>query len=216
MDSSLIITNLPRHPPDDLPANVYYPLVTIHNAIFNLAKTTGELTGIDSFPADAWSTATPDKTILMGNQTRMYPVAEVAITAGQAVNLYSSGGQLRARLADASSGLTLANGISTSAATAGSPVEINWMRGFISSIGGLTPGSSYWLSTTPGAIQDFPPSGVTQQFLGIATSSQGFIMDIAQAAVGSSGGGASGTNNIDGGGFDAIYSSPTGVNGGGF
>jgi hypothetical protein len=187
MDSSLIVTNLPRHPPDDLPANLYYPLVTIHNALFNLAKATGELTGIDAFPADLWSTATPDKTILMGNQTRMYPVADVAIAAGQAVNLYSSSGQLRARLADASNSTTLANGVSTTAASAGSQVEINWMRGFISSIGGLTPGSSYWLSTTPGAIQDFPPPGATQQFLGLATSSQGLILDIAQAAVGSCG-----------------------------
>ena len=180
IDNNRIILGLPALPSDELPAQLYSDFLVVHRAIRNLLDGVSRLSGIDPPAEDEWSQLPVSATLLSGNLTRMYPIATEAIAAGQAVNLIDSGG-LKARLASANSASTLAHGIATTAALAGSPVEMNWLRALVSSVGGMTTGALYWLSPVAGSIQDVAPTvaGTIQQPIGLAASPIQLIMDIS-------------------------------------
>lgn len=78
------------------------------------------------------------------------------LAAGDLVNVFSDGGVMKVRLADASSAVAPANGFVLSAFTTGQTALVYW-GGLNSAITGATAGPNY-LSTTPGKITTVAPS----------------------------------------------------------
>lgn len=180
IDSKIILA-LPSLPNDELSPVLFNELLTVYKALRNLLDGVSKFTGIDA-PAQAeWSQATASNTILTGNQTRLYVLASVAINAGQIVNLFNNAGIVGARLASASSATTLGHCVATQAAGAGSYVELQWLRAFTTSIGGLTVGSLYYLSPVAGAVQDVAPNavGTIQQAIGVAIAPSQLLLDMS-------------------------------------
>lgn len=179
-ESFKVQTGLPVLPSDTLPPELYDDFLTIYRAIQNLLRGVSQYTGIDAPQQDTWSSLQFSDTLLSGNLTRLYVPATVAINRGQVVNLFNNAGVLGARLAQATSATTMAHGVANSTAAAGELVEINWLRSWIDSIGGMTVGTLYWLSTVAGAVQNVPPgaAGQIQQSIGLALTDSQMAMDI--------------------------------------
>jgi len=179
-DSFKIQTGLPLLPDDAVPPRLYGAFLYLHQAIQNLQRGISRYTGIDAPPVEDWDQLTYPDTLLDVQLTRMYPIAGAVISRGQVVNLYSNAGVLNARLAVATGAATMAHGIANTAAGIGQRVEINWLRGVLDSVGGMTLGTLYYLSTTPGAVQSSAPAAVGQivQPVGLALASATLLMDI--------------------------------------
>lgn len=177
---SKIILGLPNLPNDELPRSLYDDFKIIYNALNNLLAGVSAYAGIDPFPENEWSQSGPNRTILTGNLTRLYVPAAVPLVAGQIVNLYDNAGVFSARLASAAAASTMAHGIVTDSVGAGAIAPIQWLRSYVNSIGGMTTGTLYWLSPTPGAVQNLAPVavGTIAQPIGLAFSPTEMLMDI--------------------------------------
>lgn len=96
------------------------------------------------------------------------------LAAGAMVNLYSNSGTYTARNADATTNAKSADGFVLAAVTSPAVAIIYLIpsSGRNTAVTGLTIGSVYWLSTTPGAVTLTAPSasGNIVQRLGKATS----------------------------------------------
>lgn len=180
VDDFKIQLGLPQLPPDETPRELYGIFMYVFQAIQNLHRGVSSYCGIDAPDSDVRDQLTYQDTLLSGNLTRMYPIAAVNISRGQVVNLYNNAGALNARLAVATGASTMAHGIANASALAGERVEINWLRGTLDSVGGMTLGTLYYLSTTAGAVQSTRPVGVGQivQPVGLALASDTLLMDI--------------------------------------
>lgn len=178
--NSKIILGLPSLPNDQLTSSAYNESTLIYRAINNLAQGVSLYAGVDSVEQADWDQYPPSVTVLSGNLTRLYPVAAVAITAGQIINLYSDAGVMKARLASATSATTMAHGVANTACGIGERFEMQWLRCYCLTIGGMTAGTLYWLSTVGGAIQNLPPvaAGTIAQPIGLAFASSELLMDI--------------------------------------
>lgn len=101
------------------------------------------------------------------------------IAAGDLVNLWLSGGNLRVRKADATSAGKEADGFCQSAIASGASGVVTF-DGSISGLSGLTVGSAYYLSTTPGAVTTTPPStsGNVVQAIGKASSATTLVFEM--------------------------------------
>jgi len=180
IDSFKIQTGLPLLPDDSVPPQIYGAFLYLHQAIQNLQRGISQYTGIDSYPSSDWSSLTYPDTLLESQLTRMYPIASVVIARGQVVNLFNNAGVLNARLAVASGASTMAHGIANTSAGIGERLELNWLRGVLDSVGGMTLGTLYYLSTVAGAVQPGPPvnPGELVQPVGLALASSTLLMDI--------------------------------------
>lgn len=179
-DNSVIQLGLPALPDDNIPSDLYDNFFQLHRAIQNLARGVSRYCGVDAPSQDTWSELPYNETLLTGNLTRMYIPASVAISRGQVVNMHNNAGTINARLAVATSAATMAHGIANTDAAIGEFVEINWLRGLLNSVGGMTVGTLYWLSTTAGAVQNVAPAaaGQIQQPIGLALGTATLLMDI--------------------------------------
>lgn len=180
VEGSKIQMGLPATPPDTVTPELYDDFLIVYRALQNLLRGVSRYSGIDAEPSSVWSSLVFADTMLSGNLTRFYVPASAVITRGQVVNLHNDAGTLKARLAVATSATTMAHGVANNAAAIGELVEVNWLRGFIDSIGGMTTGTLYWLSTTAGAVQNTAPAAVgqIQQPVGLAFSSAQMALDI--------------------------------------
>jgi len=180
IDSSKIILGLPSLPSDSLPKELWDDFKIVYNAIRNLAEGVSVYAGVDDVDPSEWADSPFRDTILTANLTRMYPIATVPIIAGQIVNLFDNAGSIDARLASASSALTLAHGVAMTSAAAGQRIHMQWLRSYINNIGGMVPGILYWLSPTPGAIQNIPPTvvGTIRQPIGLSIGAAEMLMEI--------------------------------------
>lgn len=180
-DNSKITLGLPALPSDNLPPTLYDDFLQIHNAIKNLLDGVSRYSGIDPIPPAEQAFYTPNLTLQTGNLSRIYVVADFAITAGQAINLYNSGGQLRARLASAAAVGTQCHGIANNSAAPGGIVEMYYMQGMVSSVVGMVVGDNYWLSPTSGLIQNVAPTaaGTIRQSIGVAYASNNLLMSVS-------------------------------------
>jgi hypothetical protein len=176
VENSKIQLGLSQLPDDNLPKNLYGTFLQIYLAIQNLLRGVSQYTGIDAPPADTWGSVSFSDSLLTGNASRIYVPASVVIARGQVVNLHNNAGVLNARLAQANSATTMAHGVANSAGGIGTVIEINYLQGWIDSIGGMTVGELYYLSpAVAGAVQNVRPFGAGQiiQPIGVAlTSSQ--------------------------------------------
>lgn len=179
IENSKIQLGLPQLPSDGLPPELYGTFLQLHLAIYNLLRGVSQYSGVDAPPADVWSQLSFSDTLLTGNLTRMYVPASAVIARGNAVNLHNNAGVLSARLAVATSAATMMHGIANSAAGIGQTVEINWMRGLLDSVGGMTLGTLYYLSTVAGTLQSTRPAaaGNIIQSAGLALATDQLLMD---------------------------------------
>lgn len=179
-DNFVIQTGLPALPEDNIPTELYDNFLQLHRAIQNLLRGVSRYCGIDAPSQDIWPQITFTETLLSGNLTRLYVPASVAISRGQVVNLHDNAGILSARLAVATSAATMAHGIANTTVGVGGTVELNILRGTLDSVGGMTLGTVYWLSTVAGAIQNTAPVAVgqIQQTIGLALDPDSLLMEI--------------------------------------
>lgn len=109
-------------------------------------------------------------------------VASEALSAGDLVNIWLDSGTPKVRKADASAanaGKTV-DGYAQSAFSSGATAQIYVSRGIlVTGLSGLTAGSTYFLSTTPGEITTTRPTttGHTVQVIGKAYSSSALYLD---------------------------------------
>lgn len=176
-----LVTNLPAQVEDSVPKELLGTIQQLYNSVNNLARLVGKYTGIDAPSEDELSFLSFSDTVIIGNSTRLYVPASVAITAGQVINLHDNAGVLNARLAAATSASTMAHAIANTSASAGQTVELQLWHSLINSIGGMSVGTLYWLSTVPGAVQNIAPTGVgqIQQAIGVALNSSTMAMNIS-------------------------------------
>lgn len=179
-DDSIINLGLPDFPDEELEPRVFGAAMIIHRSIKNLARGVSDFAGVDELPPDEWGEALIRNYFRTQNLNRLYPQADVAITAGQLVNLYNNAGFLRARLANASSAATMAHGIAMTSAGVGQRFMMYFLRGYVDTVGGMIVGTLYWVSTVAGGIQNSAPAavGTIAQPVGIAASSVELLMDI--------------------------------------
>jgi hypothetical protein len=98
--------------------------------------------------------------------------ATEALSAGNFVNLYLSGGVTKCRKADATSNGKPANGFVLAAVSSGAQATVYRISKLNNQLTGLTIGADYYLDTTAGGVTVTPPSatGNLVQYLGRATS----------------------------------------------
>jgi hypothetical protein len=112
-------------------------------------------------------------------------VADVGgLAAGDIVNIYSNGGTLTARKADASTEGKPAHGFVTAAVIAGNNATVHRPNQTLTGLTGLTVGSEYYLSaTTAGLITTTIPTatGNVVQSVGIAMSATSLAFNPSEA-----------------------------------
>jgi hypothetical protein len=97
--------------------------------------------------------------------------ASETLAAGDFVNLYNNSGVLGARKADATTNGKPAHGFVLAGVASSGTATVYMVSQTNTQVTGLTIGSEYWLSTTPGALTTTPPSatGNLVQFMGVAS-----------------------------------------------
>lgn len=102
------------------------------------------------------------------------------LSAGNFVNLFLSGGVIKVRLADATTAGKPAHGFVLANVTAPANAQVYSLSQTNTALTGLTIGSEYYLSTTPGAVLVDPgaiASGNLNQHLGIADSATELVFE---------------------------------------
>lgn len=105
-------------------------------------------------------------------------VAKEALAAGDWVQMYLDTGVLQTRLADANNGRPC-NGFVSAVSVAAAPCTVFALSNTNSNCSGLTIGTVYYLSETPGAEVDTAPTAAASivQRLGVATSATSILFD---------------------------------------
>ncbi len=161
-ETSKILLGLPNLPADTIDPKFWSEFLTVYRAIQNLLAGVSEFGGIDAPDATEIASMDPTKYLLGTNISRWYPTADVALTRGQIVRP-STVGSNRCRLAGAASGLVDSPGIGVANQTVGAGAKVEVLVGGVTdAIGGMTPGTLYYLSTTLGAVQNLRPVAAGQ------------------------------------------------------
>lgn len=182
LDSPLNIT-LPQTA-QGMPKELQPYFQDLNDAIYQLQLALVNFVGIAPQPRSIWNQLTASQTIFTQNSHRAYLQATEVIATGAVVNIFTSGGVAKIRNASASSfgGVKPAHGVSNSGALAiGDYGEVFVFEGLSTLYSGLTPGQSYYLSLTPGLIQNVPvvTAGNLEQFIGIAMDANTLLFNCA-------------------------------------
>ena len=114
-----------------------------------------------------------------------YPAsASEALTAGDFVNVYSSGGNIMVRKADGGSAKLPAHGFVLASVGSGTTAQVSPLTSTNDALSGLIPGTEYYLSTSvAGGVQTTPPNAtnVLRQSLGVAISATAIVTTNAMA-----------------------------------
>ena len=162
-------------PPASAPLDTQMAFTDVYNALTRLQTVLVNKCGIGPQNYNNWSVLDNSTRFMQaGNLNRFYAQASEAIAYGAAVNLFLSGGKLKARNANATNNTKPARGFCSVAAG----LALNDYGEFIllsgtATIAGLNAGQNYFLSTTNGLVVNTPPvaAGNIEQFLGVALSS---------------------------------------------
>jgi hypothetical protein len=139
--------------------------------------------GISPMPIPLWdSLAGSPSTLLSGNLTRFYTIPTEDIFEGAMINLFLSGGRVKARLAKADVAGKECDGFCSTpgGVLTGDSGEFILRRGLVTLPGPIVAGHRYWLSTTvAGGIQTTAPvaAGNVEQLLGMAIDQTSFLLD---------------------------------------
>lgn len=156
-ESSKILLGLPNLPPEQIDPKLWSEFLTVYRAIQNLLLGVSQYAGIDAPSTLDIATMDPTSYLLGNNVERWYPTAAVAVTRGQLVRVLA-GSSNQVALAQANN---IANGpaigIANETKGIGQKVEI-LCGGMTDAIGGMTPGTLYYLATAAaGAVQNLRP-----------------------------------------------------------
>lgn len=101
------------------------------------------------------------------------------LLAGDFVNLHNNGGTINVRKADATTNAKPANGFVLANVTSPANATVYLISAVNSAVSGLTVGSEYFLSTTPGLLTATAPSaaGNIIQRLGKARTATSFVFE---------------------------------------
>lgn len=158
--------------PPDTDAKTKGIFSVFYNAFNQLQSAMHQFLGLGQQLQSQWSQIRYDQTLHQFSPNRYYVQATQAIGYGQAVNLFVSGGTLKARLANATNNTKPCHGFCTT--VAGIAVdgygEVILNFGLLVGVSGLTQGTRYFLSTTDGLITSVAPvaAGNIEQPLGLA------------------------------------------------
>jgi len=153
----------------------------LYMAVQNLALAVGQKLQLET-PLDGFKTISDAAYTIGASKRRVYLPATEAITYGQLVNIWDNAGTCQARLANATDNTKPCFGICNTPGTCaiGAVVEIVLPEAYVSSIGGLTAGTLYYLSAaTAGSGTNTPPaaSGNIQQPVGLAFGAASFFFN---------------------------------------
>lgn len=178
---TLFKLGLPQLPEKSKVEN-YQDVLDAYNAIRNLMQQVAIQTTLIQVPTGYRTTDLAAFTAGFA-RSRIYAPASVAIAFGQMVNFWNDSGTLRVRLADATDNTKPAHGIGNTegGVVIGEMVEVVMPPAYMISVSGLTRGVMYYLSTTPGAVQNAPPasSGNLIQAVGVAIAPVGMYMNLS-------------------------------------
>jgi len=110
-------------------------------------------------------------------------VASEALSAGDFVNVYNNAGTLNVRKADATTNGKEAHGFVLAAVLSSANATV-YLGGVNTGVSAKTPGTTYYLSTTPGASTATAPSatGNLVQKLGYATDATSIRLSLQEIA----------------------------------
>jgi len=102
-----------------------------------------------------------------------------ALSAGNVCNIYTSGGAARVQKANATDLTKPANAFVLASVGSGASATTYFAGSVITGLTSLTPGTTYWLDTTGGAVTATPPSGSGNgvQEIGVALSATTLLFD---------------------------------------
>lgn len=183
-ENSKILLGLPNLPPDTIDQKLWSEFLTVYRAIQNLLVGVSEFSGVDAPDAIEIASMDPTKYLLGANLARWYPTADIGILRGQMVKPSTSGSN-RCTTANAAVGLvnSPAIGVANQSVSAGQKVEVI-TNGITDAIGGMVPGTLYYLSPTSGAVQNLRPvaAGQVIQPIGWAMSPSQMLLCISSYA----------------------------------
>lgn len=169
---SPIDTGLPDIPVSNIPPELWGEFYKVYQAIKALQEGLNLYAGIVSRDELSWSLLTPLDTILSQNLNRLYVEATETINFGAMVNLYDSGGALKARNANSTNNTKPCHAFCNTVGgmTNGNFGEVVVGNGLCTGVSGMVRGTRYFLSTTNGVITNVAPStaGNIVQPVGIA------------------------------------------------
>ena len=163
---SSVNTGLPNIP-DPPDPRFFAEFARVYNAIRNLTLALDAYTGALPQEAEFYSQTPATQTILLQNTNRLYVKFSENASYGQIVNLHNVSGVLNARLSSASAAGKQGHAwcSTVGGVVAGEFAEV-MLGGLCTAIGGLTPGQTYFLGNTNGAIA--PTPGTVNQPVGFA------------------------------------------------
>lgn len=185
--SSPINIGLDDTPDPGLEFNTYQQFQAVFNAIRILQDKLGTYAGTGPLDPNNFinNYTTFADSIQVQRLQAIVVLASAAINSGDFVNLFSSGGLLKSRQANASALATRAWGWAPQSIGAGNAGIIYLLSGYTPG-SGLTLGSTYYLSSsTPGGITTTAPSvaGTIKQEVGLALSATDFLVRLSTPIV---------------------------------
>lgn len=145
--SMSINLGLPAAPEVDSP-ELYGALLPVYNAVKNTMYAVDSYTGNGLITTEEYSQVNAYSQLSAYKINVMYIQLTETVTKGQIVNIWNSGG---ARGRKAVGGTSRGHAFALDSGVAGQHIPICF-QGLCTLIGGLTPGSEYYLSVTAGAI----------------------------------------------------------------
>lgn len=145
--SMSINLGLPAAPEVDSP-ELYGALLPIYNAVKNTMYAVDNYTGNNLITSEEYSQVNAYGQLLSQKTAVLYVKLTDTVSAGHVINLWNSGG-LRAR--KATGGSNRAHAFAVAAGVPGNTIPV-CLFGLCTIIGGLTPGTEYYLSGTAGQI----------------------------------------------------------------
>lgn len=174
----------PQQPPDGIPENLKPAFRQVYNSMQQVILAMINNCGIGPQLTSDWPQLDGlPSTILAANMGRFYARATENILFGQIVSLADDGaGNISCRLANATDGTKPGHGYCSApnGILLGDVGEVILGHG-INSVGGLTVGSNYWLSTTSGLITATPPvaAGNIEQYIGVAIGATSLYVNMS-------------------------------------
>jgi hypothetical protein len=202
--------------PTNVDSRIEPDLRDIYNAIRTFSDQIGQYGGFEE-ALEVYKNADNVTYTAGPYKRRVYCEALEAMPYGSIVHLLDSGGELKARYANATDDTRVAFGINNTPGVCniGDTIEVALPGCYVTSIGGLTRGVIYYLSTTNGLITNAPPGAVGNiiQSIGFALAENVlYVSGGLPIFAGGGGGGGAGTvtlvsvNNANG--FSATVANP--------